>query len=342
MHIPVISSSYLNIMELMYQSYIPRILNAALEVGLFEELSKKDLSLSELSDQLKADERIVEALVDLLIAIDLIDEDKENFGLTAMAKDFLVQSSPVNQISSIQTYNGSAGPFDNLPEVLRNGPPEFNDRMWASKEAATGMERQNLAGTVQTVTQFVKETSEFVNCEKMCDFAGSIGYYSYAFAQENSGLISHVYDLPEVAELGQELKSGEEHRDRVLFHGFDMNAEDSFGKDYDFFFSSHYLYELNFRNRLTDFFVRVNRATRMGGLFVSNHIAPPKNGEKYPGLAIVELMTRGMGYPTHLLSEADLKAALSEAGFGRFNTQFVTNVSVYPFLLLSAVKTKEV
>lgn len=342
MKIPLLKSSSKTIMDLMYQSYIPGILNTAIEVGVFEALSKNELSLSRLSGHIRADERIVEALVDLLITIDLIEGSRDNYRLTTIAQEFLVQSSPVNQIAALKTYSGSTGIFDNFSEVLRNGPPEFNDRMWTSKEAIISMEKQNCGGTVQKVTQFVKEIPEFKNCNKMCDFAGSIGYYSFAFARDNPGLVSHVYDLPEVVEFGREIKSGEENSDRISFHGFDMNSEDSFGEDYDFFFSSHFLYELNFQKKMTDFLIRVNRATRMGGLFVSNHIIPPEKGKKQPALVIVELMTRIMGYPTHQLPETDLKAALSEAGFQQFKTKTITDVSVYPFLLLSAVKTKAV
>jgi hypothetical protein len=204
------------------------------------------------------------------------------------------------------------------------------------------MEKASYGGTVQAVTQFVKDIPEFANCEKMCDFAGSIGYFSFAFIQENPGLRSFVYDLPEVSELAKEIKSGEQNSDRISFHGFDIKSEASFGEDYDFFFGSHFLYEFNFERKLTDFFIRVNRATRMGGLFVSNHIVSPQKGEKHLGLAIVELMTRMVGYPTHQLSEEDLKASLSQAGFGQFNTKTVEEVSVYPFLLLSAIKTKDI
>ena len=111
MSLPVLGPSFKNVMELMYQSYVPRILNAAVEIGLFEELSKKDCTLQELSDHLKADERIVEALVDLLIAVDLIEGSRETMRLTDMAREFLVQSSPVNQIIAIQGFSGSDGPL---------------------------------------------------------------------------------------------------------------------------------------------------------------------------------------------------------------------------------------
>jgi hypothetical protein len=200
------------------------------------------------------------------------------------------------------------------------------------------MEQQNKGGTLQAVLSFVKALPEFPTCQNMCDFAGSTGYYSYAFMRENSNLRSHVYDLPEVCALARELKEQDEQYSRITYHEFDISSDDSFGEGYDFFFASHFLYDFNYRNTLTDFFKNVNRSMTRGGVFVSNHIAPMEQNGTQLVLSIVELMTRIVGYPTHQLSEEDLKTALDSAGFGQFKAKVVEHVAPYPFLLLSAVK----
>jgi hypothetical protein len=341
MTVPVLQSNCSGLLGILYQSYIPKIINAGIEIHLFEELSRKDMSLSELSQQLHSKEHITEAVLDVFIAVNLVQKHKETYSLTQVAKDFLLHDSAANQIGAVAMYSGSAGPFDKLAEVILHGAPDFNNRMWSSREAVLGMEQQNKGGTLQAVLSFVKAIPEFKNSEKMCDFAGSIGYYSYAFMQENSTLRSHVYDLPEVCVLAREIKEQDEHYSRITYHEFDISSDDSFGEGYDFFFSSHFLYDFNYRNRLTDFFKRVNRSIKRGGLFVSNHIAPMEKNGKHLVLSIVELMTRIVGYPTHQLSEKDLKTALKSAGFSQFRTEVVENVTPYPFLLLSAVKIEE-
>jgi len=341
MKTPEIHSTCGQLMGILYQSYVPRILNAAIEISLFEVLDSKEMSLSELSKNLKTDSSVTEAFLDVLTSLDLITSQNDKYSLAQTAKDFMVKGSPANQIDAILRFSGSAGPFDHLTEVLLSGPGEFNSRMWSSKEAVLAMEQQQKGGAIQSVLSFAKEIPEFNTCEKMCDFAGNIGYFSFAFIETNEKLRSHVYDLPEVCAHAREIKKGETNYDRVTYHDFDVTSDETFGDDYDLFFSSHFLYEFNAKRTLTDFFKKVNRSMKKGGLFISNHIAPTDTGEKHLIVSIFELMTRSMGYPTHQLPGDDLQQALGNAGFGNFKMKLLEEETPSPVLLLSAVKIEE-
>lgn len=338
MKTPAIQSKFGPLAELLYQSYVPKILGAAIDVNVFEALNRNDLSLPELCERLKTDKAVTEALMDILVALDLAAIRDTTYRLTQTAKDFLVKSSAANQLGAIKTFSGSAGPFDNLAETLLSGPSVFNDRRWSSREAVSGMEQQNRGGTLQSTLSFLKEIPEFGNCETMCDFAGNVGYFSFAFMEGNENLHSHVYDLPEVCALGREMKTNEKNYDRITYHDFDATSDEAFGDGYDLFFSSHFLYEINARGTLADFLSKVNRSMKPGGLFVSNHITSAGTGENHLMESILELMTRCMGYPTHQLSEEDLQAALSSAGFGNFRTRLSSDDTPFPVLLLSAIK----
>ena len=334
-----IQSNNSSLMRLLYQSYLPKIINCAIEIDTFETLSQNALPLSELSEKLNTDESITEALLDVLIAVELVARQKNTYSLTQTAKDFFLDGSAANLVSVVRGFSGSAGPFDNLTDVLRKGAPDFNERMWSAREAIVNMERQQKGGAIQTVLPFIMGIPEFKTCKNMCDFAGSIGYFSFAFMQENPQLTSHVYDLPEVCALAREIKEKEEHYDRITYHDFDIASSESFGNGYDLFFSSHFLYKFNAEGTLAEFFKKVNQAMEPGGLFISNHITTMEQGKNNLMLSIVELMTRSMGYPTHQLPEDDLKSALRRAGFGAFRTKFLEKDMPYPTLLLSAVKT---
>jgi len=87
---------------------------------------------------------------------------------------------------------------------------------------------------------------------------------------------------------------------------------------------------------------RRDETVHPGMLFVSNHIAPAPEGQTHLPLTIVELMTRTMGYPTHQMSEVDLKTALTAAGFGRFRTECLDKQTPFPVVLLAAVKLQDV
>ncbi len=337
-----IISNNSNLMKLLYNSYLPKVLNCALDINLFEVLAQKDMSLAELSKKLNTVETITEALLDVLIAVDLIQKKEETYSLLQTANDFFLNASKANIVRVVKGFSGSAGPFDKLKEVLQEGPPVFNDRMWTGANAIASMEQQQYGGAIQNVLAFIKTIPEFTACKKMCDFAGSVGYFSFEFIRENPQIESHVYDLPEVCSLAREIKKDEEYYHRITYHDFDMASNDSFGSGYDVFFSSHFLYKLNAERTLAEFFKRVNQALNPRGLFVSHHITSHPDGKNDITISIVELITRCVGYPTHQLPEIDLKTALKKAGFGEFRTQYLADEAPYPTLLLSAVKVMEI
>ncbi len=321
---------------------MPKILNCAIEINLFKVLAQKELSLPDLSKELNTVEHITEALLDVLIAIDLIKKTKEKYSLLQTTTDFFLNGSKANLENVVKGFSGSAGPFDNLKEVLREGPPVFNDRMWTGKNTITSMAQQQYGGAIQNVLAFIKTLPEFKTCKKMCDFAGSVGYFSFEFIQENPQIKSHVYDLPEVCNFAKKIKKEEKYYHRITYHDFDIASGKSFGSGYDLFFSSHFLYKFNVDGTLVEFFKRVNQSMNPGGLFISNHITNAPDGETDITLSIIELITRCVGYPTHQLPEIDLKNALEKAGFGAFRTKYLADEAPYPTLLLSAVKNRDV
>ena len=337
-----IQSNNSALMSLLYQSYLPGIINCAIDIDIFEVLSQNPLRLSELSQRLNTVETVTEALLDVLIAVELVARHENKYRLTQTGKDFFLSGSAASLVGVTRGFSGSAGPFDNLSQLLQKGASDFDSRMWSNREEVLNMEQQQNGGAIQAVLSFISEIPEFERCKKMCDFAGSIGYFSFAFMQKNHQLESHVYDLPEVCALAGKIKENEEYYNRITYHDFDVASGESFGNGYDLFFSSHFLYGLNAEGTLAEFLKKVNRSMKPGGLFISNHITTEKQGKNNLTLSIIELLTRSMGYPTHKLPEDDLKFALINAGFDAFRTKYLEKEMPYPTLLLSAIKTEEI
>ena len=348
MQISTLHSNYSKLNNLLYISYVPKVINAAIEIKLFEVLSKNDFSLTYSPNdftldaivfKLGTEKNVTAAVLNVLEKIGLVSIENNTYGLTVLAEEYLVQSSETCQLNAIQQFNGSSGPFDYIIQALKGKMPEFDGKMWNTKEASINMEQGMKAGGLQSVLKFVKSLPEFASCTKMCDLAGNVGYFSYAFLHENPNLKAHVYDLPEVCENAKELKRNEPDFSRVSYHGFNMKNNDDFGEGYDLFFISHYLYEYGAKGELVNFLKRVNKAMKPGGIFVSNHICDNAiDKESELTLALVELHTRVLGYPTHQLSEQVLKAALTEAGFSNFKIQQPDGSYAFPTLLLAARK----
>ncbi|WP_287374128.1 class I SAM-dependent methyltransferase [Prosthecochloris sp.] len=338
-----VRAPYSQLNNLLYKSYLPLIINSAAEIGLFDVLSAGTSLLEKLAEELNADVHVLDALLDVLEAIGLVAVQDDCYRLTAMSETFLVSSSKVNQLHALRGFSGSRGPFDNLAEALKGDHVRtFNNRIWASEEAALSMEQVSKAGMVQEVVSFVKSIPGFSGARKMCDIAGSVGYYSLAMLRENDGLHAHVYDLPEVCAIARKVKQGDEHFERVTFHDFDVTGSGWVDDGFDLFFSSHFLYEFGAKGTLADFLKKVNASLKPGGYFVSSHISSYIAEENRLTFAMVELMTRAMGYPTHTLPKETLKEALGKAGFGDFTIQEPNEDVAFATMLLSARKLQEI
>jgi hypothetical protein len=276
-------------MEWMYCSYLPKIVNAAVEINLFDVLHDNSMTLAELSGKLNSHEEITEALLDSLVAMELLAKENGDYILTQTAIDFMRNESPASQCGTIRAYSGSSGPFDSLVDVLRKGPERFDNELWNSRQMVLDMEQQNMGGMFQAVLSFVKESEEFSKSRKMCDLAGNTGYYSFAFMEENPDLQSHVYDLPGVCALAREIKKSDKNYHRISYHETDIELADQFGEGMDFAFCSHFLYEANARGKLGRILKNLNKSMNPGSLFLSSHIPSYEEGGKPLMTAIAEL-----------------------------------------------------
>lgn len=340
--LPEIKVGYAGLHHLLFAGSLPKILNAAIEVGVFDALAIAPLKIEDLAEKLETESAATAALCEILIDVSLLEKDDDRYSLTEMSQQFLVPESPVNQLLDIKNHQRASRVFDSLVVVLKGQhKPEFNDRMWASKESIQAMAQGARAGVIQTVVSFVTGLPEFENIHKMCDLAGNSGHFAQALTRCGNRLNAHVYDLPEVVDIARELQE-EGDRDLISFHSFDMDKDDDFGGGYDLFFISHFLYKYGVDGSLADFFKRVNLAMIPGGVFVSNHICDIVPSESRLTMDMVELMTISMGYPAHHLPLETLEQALEQSGFGEFTIREPEPGLAYPALLLAARKIREI
>jgi len=150
--------------------------------------------------------------------------------------------------------------------------------------------------------------------------------------------LTKILDLPEVAELAKELILEMGCAERIDTIGADIKTDVSIGEGYDLVFASHVIYE--WKGHLEDVLKRINKAMVPGGVFVSNHLSMDDDECGPMSGTMVELMTRLMGYPTHHLSEGELKKALEASGFGDFTVRPAEEARQYRCLILAARKLK--
>ena len=193
-----------------------------------------------------------------------------------------------------------------------------------------------MSGSIQDATEFISALPEFPDLLRMCDLDGNHGFYTMALIDRNTRLRGTICDLPEVVKLAKEVISEMGYSDRIDTIGCDLETDGSIGKGYDLVLVSHVIY--SWKGHLEDIFERINEAMVPGGVFVSNHFSMDDDGCGPVSGAMMELMTRLGGYPTHHLSEDELTNALTACGFGGFTVRPAEEGRQYRSLLLAARK----
>ncbi|PIE70404.1 MAG: hypothetical protein CSA22_08085 [Deltaproteobacteria bacterium] len=323
--------------------YLPAIVNGAQQAGIFEFLVKERATVNTLAKRLQLDPGILEATLAVLAAVKLLVCDKDHqYYLSQSAQHFLVKASPASQIRDIRLFCMRPGPFDGLVDQLKNGAHHFDSAAFATKEGLLDHEQRARGGQIQEVVDFICNTPQFASFKRMCDFAGNSGYYSEALLNKNKNLTSKVYETPDVVTLARQTVGDRGTCGRLEFVeiGRDIHLED-FGRGYDLFFVSHFLYHLAAAEHLLWFFKKVNQAMHLGGIFVSNHIGNAVDDQDDITQSILGLLARTQGYPTLTLDESTLKQALSLAGFSEFRTRPGKAGTHLNNTLVSAKKVKE-
>jgi len=333
------------IVKIVNMSQLPYIVNTAVEIGVFEALDGKSLTVKEITEALKTRQSVTNALLIVLDAADLLDFNHGKYSLSPAAASSLVESADGNQIDWLsKNVVSGTGPMEDLKASLtgkleRPQPHHGAGSAWSQKEWLIASKKRVKEGR-QTAPEFIESLPEFDNFRKMIDFAGSIGYYSFPLLDKNPKLKAYVYDLPNVCEIGREVQKDEKNYDRATFCGFDMRNNDPIGEGYDLFFVSNVLYGQRSKEELVDFFKKANKAMVKGGVLVSNHWTNNRRNDGYLSFTISTLQQSLHGRPVHFIQENILKEALKEAGFDNFTVKITNKEAANPVLLIAARKVK--
>lgn len=346
MNIPKLKSNYSKIDNLLHKSYFSAIIKTAIKLNVFELLSNKGLTIEEIVQKTKTDKNVTKSLLRTLISVELLKQDGKVFSLTTESKEYLTKKSEANQLHALEELMSEEEMIAKLSDALKGNFIKFDSSRWSTEKVIHNMEQGAKAGKLQRVLAFVEDIPEFKKATKMCDFAGNSGYYSYGFLQINPLLHSFVYDQPDVCKNAKEIKKNEETFNRITYQPFEMNLDESYGKDFDFFFVSNCLYGIVDKetDELQNLFKKINRALKIGSLLVSNH----SNGETTTKeseitRSVFKLMIAMRGRDMSFsVPEKRLKEVLTKAGFGKFNVQLPDENTAMSSMLLSAIKIKEV
>ncbi len=301
----------------MLESVSAKVIMAALELKLFDRLAGRAVRLSELADEMGVMANRLEPVVDILVAVELLERAGEKYCNTPVASEFLLSEAPLYQGDAMaMTMRFVVSIEDSIVDLLSGGKVDHSKAGmgWAIAKNMDGTAQNAKVTGLLPVVGFIAALPGFDGFRTMCDIGGNHGMYTMAVLERNAAMRGTIYDLPPVIEQSKLRCEQMGFGSRVMTKGLDFRTEALSEGQFDLAFTSDLLYA--FKSDLDEIMKKIAYGLKPGGWFVSHHACDRIGPGRELYKASLELVTRLAGYQSHFIEREELKEALGSAGFG--------------------------
>lgn len=287
----------------------------SVDLKLFDKLESGPLTADELASSLGVEAKPLGALLDILVNKEFLNKDADGYGNTAMAQEYLLSSSPLYQGTFVLAQRKlNENVRTNMLPMLKgeSSEREKTDDSWAESETMNATLQHALNGQIQDAVDYLSALEGFQAFERMADIGGNHGQYSMELLNNNPGLQSTIYDLPNVTEIAAQRCRTMGYDKRIACEPFNILTDKLPADTYDLIFTSHILYGC--LDRLDDVLATLYDALAPGGYFASHHFHP-ESGTSLDYKASIDFLTKLMGYETHFITRELLETGMAKAGF---------------------------
>jgi SAM-dependent methyltransferase len=293
------------------------ILEAAIKNNVFDTLDSGPRSIAQVAAATGASERGLRAIMNALVALDLIDkEGTDLYALTPESSAFLVSTKPGFQGAILKHMSRRMIPnWLQLPEIVRTGTPSTA----VNREESADFFRQfveDIFGMSWPAAQALAGALGIRNSKqplRVLDIAAGSGVWSIALAQASQHVQVTALDWSLVLPVTQRVAARHGVADRYRFIEGDLATTD-FGDDYHIALLGHILHsEGEVRSRAL--ISKVYESLAPGGTIAIGEMVPndDRTGPPGPLLFAVNMLVHTEVGDTFTFGE--MRAWLEEAGF---------------------------
>lgn len=267
------------------------LLQACVEIGLFDALNDRPRSPAELAHLLRVDRLYLEKVLAAAAAMGWLEKRGKKFALSELARRYFVEESSTS-LKYLILHSGAVAEFwRNLPRILRTGSwerparSEEEHRCWI-----LAMDDIARAGQAQRLVESV----DLSRCRLLLDLGAGPGSYSIALCRAYPELKAVLFDLPQTLRIAREMVRGSGVENRILFREGSWYDRD-YGSGYDVALLSNVLHGPSSRAPMK--LKRVFRALIPGGMLIVQDflLNADKTGPEIP--ALFNLMVGAFSLP---------------------------------------------
>ncbi|MEQ5870557.1 methyltransferase [Sagittula sp. NFXS13] len=199
-----------------------KALFAALEVGVFTELSEGPATAAELASRTPVDTDRAETLLTALVGLGLVTREGETYANAPAAEAFLVKGAKYDfgDYLRLQVGRQMYGLLDQIDRALMDTLPEGATASYADwfsdpEQAKLYSESQH-AGSLGPARQLIRKI-DLSGARKMLDVGGGTGAFAITLCGANPSLSATIVDFPNVAVLGRKHVADAGLSDRIAY-----------------------------------------------------------------------------------------------------------------------------
>ena len=211
-----------------------RVVLTANNYRVFDHLKTPKIA-KDIAHVISADPRATEILLDAVTAVGLLKKSGNKYRNTELAKQFLVQGSPLYQGDMLRHADSLWKSWSGLDEVVKTGLPNRSG----------GRDYSSFIRAMHNIAIFRAKSAisaiDLKGVRRALDLGGGPGTYSMELAAKKVDVT--LFDLPEAITIAKELVS-ESGIENIHFAPGDFHTDD-IGSDFDLVFISQIVHSLS-------------------------------------------------------------------------------------------------
>lgn len=318
------TSSIQIVLDLALSFERSRVLLTACELDLFSVIGAKVKPAAEIAAQLDTEEKATERLLNALVAIGLIEKNRNGYLNSKISLRFFDKTKP-EYIGLFKYQNYLWNLWGNLTPTVKHGkPPDILDIKDMSREQIQPfIEAINWRSSI--LAHDVIRLLDLSKVNKLLDLTGGLGNYTIEFLNLKPEIDAHLFDYPNIISFTEEYLKSEGYNKKINLMQGDFRTDD-IGSGYDMVFISFAMHHVSIWENIA-LCNRIYNALNKGGQLVIHDylIHDDRTTPEYNALLSIEMLVSTNGGDVY--TETDYWIMLKESWFEniqRIDTDFGT------------------
>ncbi len=217
-----------SIFDLVTAPWKTAILNTAVRLKVFTVLSDRQMSAKALAAQTNANEVVLEAVLNALVCMGLMQFQKDKYKNSHLGRIYFVEGGPYYIGDFVQLLINESSRWNNLYSIVSEGKEICDDSSESNRTFIKAMHNMGASGEVDALIKRV----DLAGCRTMIDAGGGSGIYSISLCQKHPDLKSTILDRRETLAVTKEFVSKHNECERIELRECDI-TKDKLGDNMD-------------------------------------------------------------------------------------------------------------